>query len=142
MTVIPQARSLSGTTDPEQPGFDLFTVGAGSAGSGSISLPRVASETVVTNMMLENGQTGIVGGLVQSQKSRTETKVPWLGDIPILGYLFKSSSDNENERGLLVFITPWIVGSSEKVEDQLKSLIEQYQQNAGREWESFTGAQS
>lgn len=142
MTVIPQARSLSGTTDPSQPGFDLFTVGAGSAGTGSISLPRVASETVVTNMMLENGQTGIVGGLVQSQKSRSETKVPWLGDIPILGYLFKSSTDNETERGLLVFITPWIVGSSEKVEDQLKSLIEQYQQNAGREWESFTGASS
>jgi type II secretory pathway component GspD/PulD (secretin) len=142
MTVIPQARTLSGTSDPNQPGFDLFTVGAGSAGSGSISLPRVASETVVTNMMLENGQTGIVGGLVQSQKSRSETKVPWLGDLPILGALFRSTTDSESERGLLVFITPWIVGSSEKVEDHLKGIIEQYQQNSGREWEMFAGASS
>ena len=142
MTVIPQARTLSGTSDPNQPGFDLFTVGAGSAGSGSISLPRVASETVVTNMMLENGQTGIIGGLVQTQKTKSEEKVPWLGDIPVLGALFRSTTDTENERGLLVFITPWIVGSSEKTEDRVKALIEQYQQNAGHEWEMFAGAQS
>jgi len=142
MTVIPQARTLSGTTDPAQPGFDLFTVGAGTAGSGSISLPRVASETIVTNMMLENGQTGIIGGLVQTQKTKSEEKVPWLGDIPVLGALFRSTTDTETERGLLVFITPWIVGSSEKTEDRVKALIEQYQQNAGHEWEMFAGAQS
>ena len=83
-----------------------------------------------------------MAGASLTQKTKSEEKVPWLGDIPVLGALFRSTTDTETERGLLVFITPWIVGSSEKTEDRMKALIEQYQQNSGHEWEMFAGAQS
>ncbi len=139
MNVIPQARTLTGTTDPEHVGFDLFTVGAGSVGSGSIQLPRVGEQTIVTNLMLENGQTGIVGGLIQNSTNRTETKVPFLGDIPLLGELFKSTVNSEDERKLLVFVTPWIVESSDKTNDNLKSVIESYERSSALEWEEMAG---
>lgn len=142
MNVIPQARTLTGTTDPEHAGFDLFTVGAGSVGSGSIQLPRIGEQTIVTNLMLENGQTGIVGGLVQNTQSKTETKVPGLGDIPWIGELFKSSVMNDEERKLLVFITPWIVEGSQKTDDKLQKVIESYQKNAALEWEEMASGSS
>lgn len=137
MNVIPQARTLTGTTDPEHPGFDLFTVGAGAIGSGSIQLPRVGEQTIVTNLMLENGQTGIVGGLIQNSTNKSEKKVPWLGDLPLIGELFKSSINSEEERKLLVFVTPWIVDSSQKTDDKLKSVIESYERSSVLEWEEM-----
>ncbi len=142
MNVIPQARTLTGTTDPEHAGFDLFTVGAGSVGSGSIQLPRIGEQTIVTNLMLENGQTGIVGGLVQNTQSKTETKVPGLGDIPWVGELFKSSVVNDEERKLLVFITPWIVEGSQKTDDKLQKVIDSYQKNAALEWDEMATGSS
>jgi type IV pilus assembly protein PilQ len=142
MTVIPQARSLTGTSDPHLPGFDLFTVGAGAVGSGSIELPRIGSQTIVTNMMLENGQTGIIGGLVQHTTSHDEHKTPFLSDIPWLGNLFTSHDDHEDDRKLLVFITPWIIGTSEGTDNHLKHVIEKYQDASGHEWDELAGSQS
>jgi type II secretory pathway component GspD/PulD (secretin) len=142
MNVIPQARVLTGTSDPDHAGFDLFEVGAGAAGSGSIQLPRVGEQTIVTNLMLENGQTGIVGGLIQNTTNKSETKVPGLGDIPLIGELFKSTLNSEDERKLLVFITPWIVEGSEKTNDKLDAVIESYQRNAALEWDEMASGSS
>jgi type IV pilus assembly protein PilQ len=142
MNVIPQARVLTGTSDPDHAGFDLFEVGAGAAGSGSIQLPRVGEQTIVTNLMLENGQTGIVGGLIQNTTNKSETKVPGLGDIPLIGELFKSTLQSEDERKLLVFITPWIVEGSEKTNDKLDAVIESYQRNAALEWDEMASGSS
>ncbi|MSR45962.1 MAG: hypothetical protein EXS13_02655 [Planctomycetes bacterium] len=139
MNVIPQARTLTGTSDPDHVGFDLFTIGAGAVGSGSIQLPRVGEQTIVTNLMLENGQTGIVGGLIQNTTSSVVRKVPWLGDLPILGNLFKSTESNDDERKLLVFITPWIIESSRKTDDKLKAVIESYEGAAALEWDEMAG---
>jgi len=141
MTVIPTGRTLTGTSDPAHAGFDLFEVGAGAIGTGSISLPRVGDQTIVTNMMLENGQTGIVGGLSQTLNSKQETKVPLLGDIPWIGQLFRSSSDHEEERKLFVFITPWIIGTSEGTEDKIEKVIEGYRVQAARDWDALAGDQ-
>jgi type IV pilus assembly protein PilQ len=142
MTVIPAGRTLSGTSDPDHPGFDLFEVGAGAIGTGSISLPRVADQTIVTNMLLENGQTGIVGGLTQNTNSKSVTKVPFLGDIPWIGTLFRSTSDTEEERKLLVFITPWIIGTKESTEEKIERVIEGYRRQAQREWDEMAAEQS
>lgn len=90
MQVIPQRTSLSGTGNSTlaPAGFDVFTVGT-SGQEGVIALPRVASSTLSTNVLLRSGQTAVLGGLKTKTQSETVTKLPLLGDIPVLGYLFK-----------------------------------------------------
>ncbi len=142
MSVIPEAETLTGITHPDLPGFDLFEVGAGTTGEGSIALPRVGSQSVVVEMMLENGETGIVGGLTQTERRKENTKVPLLGDIPLLGWLFKSQTARDDERGLLVFLTPWIVRSTDQVDEGLNKIIERHKENSGLEWDRLAAEAS
>jgi len=64
---------------------------------------------IVSSVLVDNGETVVIGGIYQEEKTEGETKVPWLGDVPVLGYLFKTRQKNSNRRELLVFITPRIV---------------------------------
>ena len=114
LEVIPKETSLSGTgtSSLAPPGFDVFTVGA-SGLSGSIALPRTRSSTMITSMLLESGPTALIGGLSSDSDTETHSKVPLLGDIPLLGELFKHKSSSRERRSLLVFLTPTIVRSSE-----------------------------
>jgi type IV pilus assembly protein PilQ len=113
MEVIPKETSLSGTgtSTLAPPGFDVFTIGA-SGLQGSIALPRTRSSTIVTTMMLESGQTAVLGGLTTDSDTDTKTKVPFLGDIPVFGELFKHHSRQRDRRSLIVFLTPSVVHSS------------------------------
>ena len=83
-------RALTGTGDPSvaPPGFDVFTVGA-SGLEGTIALPRERSSTILTSMLLESGQTAVLGGLVDRDRlPRPSREVPGLSKIPLLGWLF------------------------------------------------------
>lgn len=67
-----------------------------------------------------NNQTVVIGGLINSTDDRTSRKVPWLGDIPVLGYLFRYDSVRTNRRELLIFLTPRLVredAESEMIKD-------------------------
>jgi type IV pilus assembly protein PilQ len=112
LDVIPKETSLSGTgnTSLAPPGFDVFTVGAAGA-AGSIALPRVRSSTIVTSMKLNSGETAVIGGLSTDIESETESGVPYLSKIPLLGRLFQHNERNRERRSLMVFITPTIVRS-------------------------------
>lgn len=113
MDVIPKETSLSGTgeSDLAPAGFDVYTIGA-SGLEGSIALPRKRSSTIVTSMLLESGQTAMIGGLTTESDVETDNKIPLLGDIPVLGYLFKHKEQSRERRSLVVFVTPTIVRSS------------------------------
>lgn len=117
MEVIPKETSLSGTGNSTlaPPGFDVFTIGA-SGLEGSIALPRTRSSTIVTTMMLESGQTAVIGGLSTDQDNQIKSRVPILSYIPLVGELFKHKSKNRDRRSLMVFITPSIVHTSEDSE--------------------------
>ncbi|MDZ4771677.1 MAG: hypothetical protein SGI72_00945 [Planctomycetota bacterium] len=117
MEVIPKETSLSGTGTSAlaPPGFDVFTIGA-SGLEGSIALPRTRSSTIVTTMMLETGQTAVIGGLSTDVDTESKSAVPGLSKIPLLGELFKHESKSRDRRSLMVFITPSIVHSSEDTE--------------------------
>jgi len=128
MEVIPQRTALSGTgnTALAPAGFDVFTVGSGTdAGSGSIALPRVASSTLATTVLLRSSQTAVLGGLKTKTESDTTTQLPLLGDIPLLGYLFKEKSKQETTSTLLVFITPTILRSPEDQEQSMRKVLEE-----------------
>ena len=63
-------------------------------------------------MLVENGQTAIIAGLIRSVDSRLDSGIPLLMDIPLLGGLFRHSSDTKVNRELVVFVTPTIVDDS------------------------------
>jgi type II secretory pathway component GspD/PulD (secretin) len=62
-----------------------------------------------TRVLVENGETAIIGGLIRSVESELQTGVPILKDLPLLGGLFRSESKNHQSRELVVFVTPRIV---------------------------------
>ncbi len=122
LQVIPKETSLSGTGQSAlaPAGFDVFTVGA-SGLEGSIALPRTRSSTILTSMLLESGQTAVIGGLTTDTDTQTDSRVPWLSEIPILGEAFKYEKSERQRRNLLVFITPTIVHSASDTERILQN---------------------
>jgi len=144
MDVIPKETSLSGAstnTSLSPAGFDVFTIGA-SGLEGSIALPRTRSSTIVTSMLLESGQTAVIGGLRTDAETKTLGKVPFLGDIPILGELFKFRSKNIDKRSLMVFITPSIVYTSDDSRRILELELERRDMLLKDELEQLLGGES
>lgn len=142
MDIIPKSDALSGTGSSAlaPPGFDVFTVGAGgAAGSGSIALPRLASSTIATKVLLRSGQTAVLGGLVTDTSSETTTQLPLLGDIPALGWLFKNRAESKTRNSLIVFVTPQIIRSPEEVESNLRRVLEERRRQMQAEYDSIFG---
>jgi type IV pilus assembly protein PilQ len=79
------------------------------ANLGGGSVPSINSKKVSTEVLVENGGTVVIGGVFTQDLSEGESKVPLLGDIPILGWLFKSNAKSDNREELLIFITPKIM---------------------------------
>jgi type II secretory pathway component GspD/PulD (secretin) len=113
MTVIPKETTLTGTGDPSiaPPGFDVFTVGA-SGLEGTIALPRERSSTIVSQVLLDSGQTAILGGLSTDTDTEIVSEVPFFSDIPLLGWFFQHKSRTRDKQMLWVFVTPTVVRSS------------------------------
>lgn len=70
---------------------------------------HVETRELNTQVLVGNGETLVLGGIFQQSVSRTVKKVPLLGDIPVLGWLFKSIDNTNSKREVLVFITPHIL---------------------------------
>ena len=89
--------------------------------SEGLQLPVFATRSAQTVVVTPNGKTVIIGGLMQDNKVETVRKVPLLGDIPILGSLFKHKELKDTKTELLIFLTPFIVANP----NDLVSLTEQ-----------------
>jgi type IV pilus assembly protein PilQ len=72
----------------------------------------IDTKNVKTDVLVDNGGTVVIGGIYVQEERNTVTKVPLLGDVPILGHLFKKNDKTDNRRELLVFVTPKIVSDS------------------------------
>ena len=71
--------------------------------------PLIDTKNVITQIMVNNGDTAVIGGIYEEQIRNESTKVPVLGDIPLLGYLFKTTGRTSDKTELLIFLTPRIV---------------------------------
>jgi len=71
--------------------------------------PTIITKKAETNVILANGQTTVIGGLNKETASESESGVPWLKDIPGLGWIFRSRSSSKNMEEVLIFITPYIL---------------------------------
>jgi hypothetical protein len=93
--------------------------------------PPLASRKVENTVMVGDGETVVIGGLISDVYEDTVTKVPWLGDVPILGWAFKSSTRNLNKINLLVFLTPHIVRTRADLEHETIRKREEFEQQTG-----------
>jgi type IV pilus assembly protein PilQ len=76
---------------------------------GAGGQPSIRKNEATTEILLADGETAVIGGILVLDRGKTITKVPFFGDIPLIGWLFRSTSDREDKRELLIFITPRII---------------------------------
>jgi type IV pilus secretin PilQ/predicted competence protein len=90
------------------------TTSSGTTNNGLL----INKQSITTNLFLEDKVTVVIGGIVQQNKSKQNSKVPGLGDIPLFGNLFKNSNKRDDQTELMVFITPRIVSMTQKMNDE------------------------
>jgi type IV pilus assembly protein PilQ len=73
------------------------------------SVPSIDTRQIITQVLVNDGQTVVLGGILDTTKSKAANKVPFLADIPVLGYFFRSTTNINNKTELLIFITPKIL---------------------------------
>jgi type IV pilus assembly protein PilQ len=99
--------------------LDLFvtkdSVGQVVVTSGGANVPSIDTRKMATRVMVADGQTVVLGGILETNRSETIKKVPWLGDIPVLGHLFKNTTTINKKNELLIFVTPKILREGVKV---------------------------
>ncbi len=90
----------------------------------TVSSPVIDTRTLDSNVLIRSGDTLAIGGLLQDELIKSRTKVPIMGDVPILGYLFQHRSNARVKRNLLVFVTPTILDQhyGTGLEDQVSGL--------------------
>lgn len=94
--------------------------------STGVSAPVIDVRSADTVVTTPDGQTVVIGGLMENDKASTDTKIPFLGDIPVLGNLFKRKVRNDTKNELLIFLTPHIV----RTPSELTSLTKHEQKQS------------
>ncbi|HEY2800003.1 MAG TPA: secretin N-terminal domain-containing protein [Chthoniobacterales bacterium] len=102
----------------------------------TVASPIIDTRTLDSNVLIKSGDTLAIGGLLQDEVTKGRTKVPVVGDIPVLGYLFQEHLNARTKRNLLVFVTPTILEQryGTGLEDQVTGL-----QNSGEEFADPNG---
>lgn len=86
--------------------------------------PSIFERSIKTEVIAQSGQTVLLGGLISENNSSGDSKVPLLGDVPILGNLFKSESESSEKTELVIFITPRIIERTEQWEEIRKTIAD------------------
>jgi len=89
---------------------EIFQTGRGG------SVPSIDTRELGTSVLVENGQTVVLGGIFQEERNFNTTKVPMLGDVPVLGSLFRRRATMDEKRELLIFITPNILDDQIRID--------------------------
>jgi len=79
-------------------------------------VPSIDTRSITTQVLVNDGQTVVLGGIMETEERDTEKKVPWLGDIPGLGVLFKTTGKSNQRDELLIFVTPKILREGSNIE--------------------------
>lgn len=90
----------------------------------TVTSPIIDTRTLDSNVLIKSGDTLAIGGLLSDQVTKSHNKVPFLGDIPVLGYAFQSHDNERHKRNLLVFVTPTILDQhyGTGLEDQVSGV--------------------
>jgi type II secretory pathway component GspD/PulD (secretin) len=127
MTIIPTITEFLGYDDPGQFVPQAQSVSGGSGGAAiplraQLPLPHFRLRQVTTSAIVWDGQTVVLGGLITEDVQKLKDKVPVLGDLPLLGRLFRSESSSTKKKNLMIFVTPTIIdpaGNRQNSEDEM-----------------------
>lgn len=126
LTITPY---ISPDTDAVKLKLDQEIGGIGQETVKAVELSKNAITTttrkIKTNLVVNSGDTAVIGGLMKDEDVDNVTKIPVLGDIPILGWLFKSKTKTKDKTNLIVFITPKIVRNPEDGDEIFERKISQ-----------------
>jgi type IV pilus assembly protein PilQ len=89
-----------------------LTVNKDEVGSIYNGVPSIDTRSVTTQVLVENGETVVLGGIYEQRLVNSSTRVPFFGDLPYVGFLFKSTEKQDDKSELLVFVTPKIIKDS------------------------------
>lgn len=78
----------------------------------NLQLPSTTKREVITSAIVNNGETVIIGGLIREKTDHNDNRVPFLGDIPVLGHLFRDESSKTDKINLVILLTPYIIEKS------------------------------
>lgn len=81
-------------------------------GTDTIAGPAIDTKQIITQVLVENGGTVVVGGIYRQDQADSVNKIPLLGDIPVVGFLFKNTAKRDDKSELLIFVTPKILKES------------------------------
>lgn len=96
----------------------------------SISVPGFRNRSVKTNVTVRNGETIVLSGVYTVDEQKNVSKVPFLGDIPIIGEFFKQRAMDDSERELLIFVTPRLVNpQSDEVVHSIEKMKDEYRES-------------
>ncbi|MBW2430956.1 MAG: type II secretion system secretin GspD, partial [Deltaproteobacteria bacterium] len=108
----------------------------------STTLPVTLKRTVDTTVIVKDQQTVVIGGLIDDSTTQSESKVPVLGDIPLLGWLFKKRADETIKTNLYVFLTPRVIknpGEALNIFQQKKDQIDTIKEGEIKYYEKHSG---
>lgn len=126
MTIIPRVTRLTGGV-PGAGGLVRFTTKIPTQfglAESFIDLPRIADQTVVTKLLVRNQTTAVIGGLMSETVTEVEQRIPIISSIPLIGSLFKFTSNDYTQENLIIFVTPRIIKSAD---DSSELFTRQYQ---------------
>ncbi|HAV62909.1 MAG TPA: hypothetical protein DCY13_11160 [Verrucomicrobiales bacterium] len=125
MTIIPTLTQFLGYDDAGEFTAQIQSSTGNTVGapiSSTTPLPKFRLRQVATSVNVWDGQTVVIGGLLSETVTKIKDKVPVVGDLPWIGRLFRSESQNNVKRNLLIFVTPTIIdpaGNSVHAEDEM-----------------------
>ena len=101
-------------------------IAVGQSGGNPTTIPAINTESVESNILLDNNETIVVGGVYKAVKTNTMDRIPFFGSLPVIGYLFSHRGQHNEKHELLIFITPKIItpeskkllGSTRKFKDE------------------------
>jgi len=103
LNLLPTVTEFLGYDDPGQFRAVVGTLAA------PVPLPKFRVRQVVTSSIVWDGQTVVLGGLISEAVAKRKDKVPVLGDLPVIGRLFRSEGKSSSKKNLVIFVTPTIV---------------------------------
>ena len=80
-----------------------------SVGQVFLDVPSINTNQIETQVLVNNGETIVLGGIFQTDRNTTVTKTPFLGDLPYVGRLFRRTLERDDKQELLIFITPRVI---------------------------------
>ncbi len=112
------------------------------ATSGTIGAVTVIKRTANTNITVDDQQTVIIGGLMREEQYKSDEKIPLLGDIPVLGFLFRHETVEKKKSNLLLVLTPYVIRDQadlrrifERKMQERQEFLDRYFVFTGRDWE-------